>query len=185
MMKNRFLIPTALAVALGVSAGANAQTGTQTQPRQVPSNQPHHAQSGANVLLQEQPGDYLARQDLIGTSVRNAQNENVGEVDDLVIDKTGRVKGVVVGVGGFLGVGEKHVAMAWNELRLREPTEGSGSPDAARTMTDALRRPVLMANVTREQLREAPEFKRARDARDSGMRSNPPGDSTRPGGTTQ
>lgn len=148
---NRLLASTALAASLGLSAAAYAQTSGTQQSQQSPTPaQP--VQSGATVLLQETPDDYLARQDLIGTSVRNAQNETIGEVEDLVVEKNGRVKGVVVGVGGFLGIGEKHVALAWNELQMREP-ERSGA-------TTRARHPTLVVNVTKDQLRQAPEFKR-------------------------
>jgi sporulation protein YlmC with PRC-barrel domain len=167
MMINRFVTSTALAGVLALSAGAFAQTSTpmQTRPQPAPSspNPSQHMQTDTTVLLQEMPDDYLARQDLIGTNVRNAQNEKIGDVEDVLIDKQGHVKGVVVGVGGFLGLGEKHVALAWNELQVRPPADRSGSTGTSR-MTSA-RHPVLEANVTKDQLKQAPDFKRVSDVR--------------------
>jgi sporulation protein YlmC with PRC-barrel domain len=162
MTMNRFLASTALAASLGLSAASYAQTsGTQQSP--TPSQR---VQSGASVLLQETPDDYLAHQDLIGTSIRNTQNDTIGEVEDLVVEKSGRLKGVVVGVGGFLGIGEKHVALAWNEIQMREP-ERSGAVTRAR-------HPLMVVNVTKDQLRQAPEFKRVTDVRRDGTRSMSP-----------
>lgn len=153
-MINRIVTSTALAGALALSAGAYAQT-TNT-----PTNPSQHIQSGANVLLHEQPNDFLARQDLIGTDVHNEQNQKIGEVEDIVLDKSGQIKGVVVGVGGFLGVGEKHVALAWNDLQIRPPAERSGS---ATSNTTSARHPMLVANVTKDQLQQAQDFKRVSD----------------------
>jgi hypothetical protein len=193
-MTNRFLTSTALAVALSlpVATGAYAQTygtGTQqSQPKQTQQSQPNASQrlqSGANVLLQETPDTFLARQDLVGADVRNAQNEDIGNVEDIVVDKNGRIKGVVVGVGGFLGIGEKHVALAWDELQMRQPEARSGSPDAPTGMT-ASRQPTLVANVTRDQLKQAPEFKRYDEVRrddGAGMRTDP--NAPRSGSTRQ
>jgi hypothetical protein len=161
---NRYLASAAFAATLVLSAGAFGQTSTQPQ-QQAPStpNPSTQIQSGVTVLLQESADDYLARQDLIGADVRNAQNEKIGDVEDVVFDRNGRVKGVVVGVGGFLGMGEKHVALAWNELQVRPPAERSGSTDTTRTTS--ARHPDLVANVTKDQLKQAPEFKRVSDMR--------------------
>jgi sporulation protein YlmC with PRC-barrel domain len=162
MMISRFVSSTALAGALALSVGAYAQTsGTQMQ---TPSNPSQHVQSGATVLLQESPNDYLARQDLIGTNVRNEQNEKIGDVEDVIFDRNGQIKGIVVGVGGFLGMGEKHVALAWNELQVRPPAERSGSAETSRTSTSS-RHPTLVANVTKDQLKQAADFKRVSDVR--------------------
>ncbi len=58
---------------------------------------------------------------LIGQKVENPDGENIGEVSDLIIDpKTGQVQQVVVGVGGFLGIGQKDVALAWDQLQIRQ-----------------------------------------------------------------
>jgi sporulation protein YlmC with PRC-barrel domain len=163
-MMNRYLASTAFAASLALSAGAFAQTSTQPQQRAPSTTTPStQTQNGATVLLQESMDDYLARQDLIGTNVRNAQNEKIGDVEDVVFDRNGRVKGVVVGVGGFLGMGEKHVALAWNELQVRPPAERSGTADTSRAASS--RHPDLVANVTKDQLRQAPEFKRVTDMR--------------------
>jgi sporulation protein YlmC with PRC-barrel domain len=66
--------------------------------------------------------DYLQGADLrasqiVGAPVRNMEGETLGEIDELVIGEGGRMS-VVLGVGGFLGVGEKRVAVPYDELRI-------------------------------------------------------------------
>ncbi|MET4700163.1 sporulation protein YlmC with PRC-barrel domain [Constrictibacter sp. MBR-5] len=57
-------------------------------------------------------------EDIIGSDLRNAQDEDLGEVEDVVLDPaTGDVKRVIVSRGGFLGMGEDRVAVPWNKLR--------------------------------------------------------------------
>jgi sporulation protein YlmC with PRC-barrel domain len=60
---------------------------------------------------------------VIGRTIENADGENVGEVESVVIDQDGNVRYVIVGVGGFLGVGEKDVALEWDDLTISENGE--------------------------------------------------------------
>lgn len=63
------------------------------------------------------PADVMSSK-LVGTTVYNNQNENVGEVEDLVIDNGKTVTGVVVSVGGFLGLGESYVVLDPSTLAI-------------------------------------------------------------------
>lgn len=57
--------------------------------------------------------------DLIGLRIKNAQGKDIGEIDALMIDpKDGKVTHAVVGVGGFLGVGEKHLVVPWSDVKV-------------------------------------------------------------------
>ena len=67
-------------------------------------------------------GDFNARGSisgnaLIGAKVYNANKETVGSVDDIYVDANGAIESVIVSVGGFLGVGNKHVAVKWSDLK--------------------------------------------------------------------
>lgn len=53
---------------------------------------------------------------LIGTDVRTRNNEDIGSVDDLIIDGDGQVVAIIVSVGGFLGIGQKDVAIGWDNV---------------------------------------------------------------------
>ena len=71
---------------------------------------------------------------LVGLSVYNDNNESLGSINDLLMDKDGNIKGVVLGVGGFLGVGEHLVAVAFDKMKfVNEPvayTGVAGGPNA-------------------------------------------------------
>src|SRR5260370_24645540 len=71
---------------------------------------------------------------LVGLSVYNDNNESLGSINDLLMDKDGNIKGVVLGVGGFLGVGEHLVAVAFDKVKfVNEPrsyTGVAGGPNA-------------------------------------------------------
>lgn len=82
--------------------------------------------------------------DLMGAKVTTTGNEDVGPVSDLIIDSSGRVVAIVVGVGGFLGMGEKDVAIGWDEVTR------SGTGDKRE----------LRVNATREALKAAPKYER-------------------------
>jgi sporulation protein YlmC with PRC-barrel domain len=56
--------------------------------------------------------------DLIGTRVVSANNESIGDINDVIVDRNGQVMAAVVGVGGFLGIGEKDVAVPFKSLEF-------------------------------------------------------------------
>jgi sporulation protein YlmC with PRC-barrel domain len=70
---------------------------------------------------------------LVGLSVYNDANESIGSVYELLADKSGNIKGVVIGVGGFLGVGEHLVAVAFDKVKwVTEPVANTGTASATR-----------------------------------------------------
>jgi sporulation protein YlmC with PRC-barrel domain len=64
-------------------------------------------------------GDWRASK-IAGLSVYNEKNESVGSINDLLMDKSGNIKAVVIGVGGFLGVGEHLVAVAFDKVKFTD-----------------------------------------------------------------
>ena len=62
--------------------------------------------------------------DIIGTRIKNAEGKDLGEVDQLLIDRSGKVSHVVIGVGGLAGVGEKKVVVPWTDLKFAPVAEG-------------------------------------------------------------
>lgn len=83
---------------------------------------------------------------LIGTNVLNSANEAIGDINDLIVAKDGKVDRVIVGVGGFLGIGEKNVALPFNELSFARDNNNAS---------------VVMSKVTKETLQAMPEWKSA------------------------
>ena len=68
---------------------------------------------------------------LVGLNVYNDSNESLGSINDLLTDKSGNIKAVVIGVGGFLGVGEHLVAVPLDKIKfVNEPVvyAGAGAP---------------------------------------------------------
>jgi sporulation protein YlmC with PRC-barrel domain len=84
---------------------------------------------------------------LIGADVRNTANEEVGEINEVILDKDGKVAAVVLGVGGFLGMGERQVAVKFKSLRFAEKD----------------RTPTVTIDTTKDALKSAPEWKWAGD----------------------
>jgi sporulation protein YlmC with PRC-barrel domain len=64
---------------------------------------------------------------VVGLSVYNDSNESIGSINELLMDKSGGIKAVVIGVGGFLGVGEHLVAMPLDKVKfVNEPVAYTG-----------------------------------------------------------
>ncbi|MVA96667.1 PRC-barrel domain containing protein [Nitratireductor sp. CAU 1489] len=105
------------ALALLVSSGAIAQTSTT-----VPADPAQQTQPTAEVPMVVKADGQLAS-NIIGQSVYNGAGddaENIGDVNDIVIDADGNIQAVVIGVGGFLGLGEKHVAIEYDLVKWAE-----------------------------------------------------------------
>ncbi|MDF2999371.1 MAG: PRC-barrel domain protein [Xanthobacteraceae bacterium] len=96
----------------------------------------------ANVAVS--PSDALAS-NLVGLDVNNAANEDIGEIEDLVLDSSMKVKGLVLSVGGFLGLGDRYVVVPPSAVKV---TFDGTAKEWKGTST-----------LTREQLKAMPEFK--------------------------
>ena len=116
----------------------------QAQP--APEGQASAVTGPAPEPIPEQAEHQVRAQSLLGVDVSNGQ-DTIGEVSDLVVTDDGRVEAIVVGVGCFLGIGEKPVALAWDSIKL---TEQDGSR-------------VILVSATREQLEGMPTYKTLED----------------------
>jgi sporulation protein YlmC with PRC-barrel domain len=68
---------------------------------------------------------------VVGLNVYNDSNESLGSINDLLTDKSGNIKAVVIGVGGFLGVGEHLVAVPFDKIKfVTEPVAYTGASAA-------------------------------------------------------
>jgi len=113
-------------------------------PAEIIPGQPSEsaAANGPKFLSKQESSDLLAS-NLIGQPVLNSQDETVGDINDLVTDQTGKVIAVLVGSGGFLGLGEKRVALGFEDLRFAQDENGSIK---------------IIANVSKETLASAPDY---------------------------
>jgi sporulation protein YlmC with PRC-barrel domain len=76
---------------------------------------------------------------LVGVNVYNDANEKIGDINDVILDKAGKVENVILGVGGFLGLGEHYVAVAYDKLKWSN--EPPRSTAASNTTTSTATRP--------------------------------------------
>jgi len=104
--------------------------------------------------------DLWRTSEIKGVDVYSDRNEKIGSVEDVLVDQHGNVKAVVIGVGGFLGVGERNVAIPFNELHWQVNTAHAPNGQPVAQNTDHPTRATL-PGVTKEQLQQAPEFKYA------------------------
>jgi hypothetical protein len=81
---------------------------------------------------------------ILGKEVRSKADENMGRIVDVVVDRTGRPRAAVIDFGGFLGVGSRKIAIDWNALNFK---------------SDERHRDVIVVELTREQVKAAPEYK--------------------------
>jgi len=103
------------------------------------------AQAGGGTYLTEQSADQVSANTYIGQAVYNGTNESIGNVNDLIMKKDGGLVAAVIGVGGFLGIGEKNVAVPMEKITVAQnTTDGSVK---------------LTTTETAETLKAAPEFK--------------------------
>src|ERR1700731_1151564 len=72
---------------------------------------------------------------LIGVDVYNDANEKSGDIEELIVDKSGKIEHVVLGVGGFLGMGEHYVAVSFDKLKWVNEAVRSTSVSSAPTTT--------------------------------------------------
>jgi len=74
----------------------------------------------ANIFLTTQSaGQYLAKDLLLGGKVYNADGKIIGDIEDLILNSNNQIEGVVMGTGGFAGIGEKPVAVALSALQIK------------------------------------------------------------------
>jgi hypothetical protein len=87
------------------------------------------AANGGDFIDSQAPG-LLRAPKLVGVAVYGSDNKSVGKIDDLLLDKDGTVKAVVIGVGGFLGIGKKDVAVPYSAIKWQTEARTVATNDA-------------------------------------------------------
>ncbi|MCE7516705.1 PRC-barrel domain-containing protein [Halomonas titanicae] len=92
------------------------------------------------TYLTETPENTFHADALTGNQVKSSveDDEDIGTITDLVIGEDGQINAVVVGVGGFLGMGEKNVAIEWGSLELTKDEDGDDYVITVNASEDAL-----------------------------------------------
>jgi sporulation protein YlmC with PRC-barrel domain len=106
-MQKIFLgLAAAAAVAIAIPAIAQQKAETKTA---VPAK---------TFLKAQEAKQYLARTRLIGQNVVNKEGQKIGDIEDLIVTSGNDIVGVIMGVGGFLGVGEKKIGVQLSALKF-------------------------------------------------------------------
>ena len=101
------------------------------------------AEAASEQLLTSLPSDaFPINEYYYNQNVYDRQDNDIGDLNDIVLDKEGKVSAVIIGVGGFLGAGEKNVAVPFSALKV---TEKEGKT-------------YLVVDTTKEALEKAPGF---------------------------
>jgi hypothetical protein len=146
----RMLLTTATVIALigsGVYAQSEKSTGVAAEAI---------SSEGNPKFVAAQRSDQWVFSKFKGTMVVGPDNGNVGAVSDLLFDPTGKIAGMIVGVGGFLGIGAKNVAIDMSGFDV-VPVASSAGPSAVNS--DDANTVKLKVAWTKEQLMDAPNFR--------------------------
>jgi sporulation protein YlmC with PRC-barrel domain len=104
-------------------------------------------QAPADLTAAIDTSNAMLASNFIGSAVYSTTNENVGDINDVIFDSAGKVNAAVVGVGGFLGMGEKDVAVPLDKITMSKDESGANR---------------FVISATREQLDAAPAFDKTR-----------------------
>lgn len=142
-MRKSFAAMALTATAL-VTLPALAQTNpptNNTPTSSAPANKPAATSAASSPAsgdssrqyMTEEAADQWRASKLVGLGVYNEQNEKVGNINELLFNKDGRVEGVVIAVGGFLGIGEHYVAVPYNAVQwsMTSDTKNTSATSAA------------------------------------------------------
>lgn len=141
----RILATTAIVALTAMPAVAQAETTDQTSPSVTESsavssdhsatkaNTDSSADTGVMPQLSDEERTALTAEDLEGVALFDATDERVGEISDIVLTDDGQVEQVIVDAGGFLGLGEKPVAVAFDEIEISR--DQAGEADALEATT--------------------------------------------------
>lgn len=148
--------PAATTTEPAPAAPAAADTAPATSTTTTTTTSVADAPAGRFIILEDGSTDWLAS-NLIGSTVYSGTDENLGKIVDILATDDGQVKAVVIGVGGFLGIGRKDVAVSPKTLeRVQADNEQK-----------------LVLKTSKEELNAAPEFKTAAQQDSSSVTTTP------------
>lgn len=166
----KYLATALVGGALVAGGAAFAQTATTPAPG---------ASTSSSTTQANLKGNWRASK-LVGLAVYNESNEKLGDISELLLDNSGKVNAVVIGIGGFLGVGQHDIAVSFDQLKwVNEPvrtassdrapaspgmspsttTTGAASGSAASTPRDHWYPDHAVMSGTKDQLKAMPAFK--------------------------
>jgi hypothetical protein len=175
MASTLFAVP-AVAAESGSAQKMDKPAVTQTAPKPM-------AEAPAAVKTAQEAGQWRTSK-FVGLDVYNASNEKIGDINELIMGSDGQIDLVVIGVGGFLGMGEHDVALKWDQVKfVAEPVKSTSTParnttgtntgttgSGAGTVVNAENAnreypDHAIVSMTKDQLKALPQFKYASDTK--------------------
>lgn len=113
---HKLILSLAAAAALAVTIPAVAQQ--KADPKAAKAAETKVAVPANTFIKSQEAKQYLARTRLIGQNVVNKDGQTIGDIEDLIVNSGNEIVGVIMGVGGFLGVGEKKIGVRYSALKF-------------------------------------------------------------------
>ncbi len=139
-MLKQFVLATLL------TCGAAAAYAQPQQQQQQATTPPPKATAPATTATPAHGPAVADARKLIGRNIKNAQDETIGEIKSIYLSADGKVDSVIASVGGFLGIGDREVRIAWSDLKI---SDNGGK---------------VMVNMTKDQLKGKPAYKYANES---------------------
>lgn len=171
MIRHHHFMLSTVGVAM-LATAAMAQTSAPTPPSSAPATQSKAAPEAHTNLAGQ--GKWRTSK-LIGVDIYGPDDKKVGDITEVIVDKTGKVEMVTIGVGGFLGIGSKDVAVPFDQVNWSDqpiappapaPSGAAGSAGGTGSMASppaaaAPRAPAMYPDhgkitMTKDQLKAAP-----------------------------
>lgn len=151
----RLASAAAIAALMSTAAMAQSPNAPMTQPApKAPMAQSALSQMGPSArFMATMPANSTTVTTYYKQNVNDPTDNKIGDVRDLIIDEDGRIIAAIIGVGGFLGIDEKNVAIPFDAIKLSPESFGG------KIVTK-----VLTVNTTKDELKSAPGLKYDRDA---------------------
>ena len=166
-----------IVTAFAQSAPPSPAPASPQAPMAAPAPAPKPAATTA-MAPASKSGQWRASK-LVGLNVYNEQNEKLGDISEILLDKSGKVEGVIIGVGGFLGMGQRDIKVELSKLKfVDEPVKAAATtttqttganpnrPAATTTTTTTASSDrkwypdhAVLSGATKDQLKAMPEFK--------------------------
>jgi len=123
----KFLLATAAAITLALLQPSGIRLANAAEP--------------PNAQATSQGADQFRTSKLVGSKVYNKANENIGSVEDIILKPDGTLDTVVLSVGGFLGIGDKYVAVPFKSLQISRDNGSikivtDGTKDSLKSLPD-------------------------------------------------
>ena len=185
MFTKHFAVAAIATALLSTTALAQSPPATKDTAPAAQSSSTPRAETPAKPEQTQSANEWRSSK-VVGLYVYNDANERLGSISELLMDSSGKVAKAVIGVGGFLGIGESNIAVNFDQLKfVNEPMRtsstatpstgttgsGSGSSGSGTVGTSASTTPATTASkpsinpdhaklgMTKEQLKDLPQFK--------------------------